>query len=379
MQRIKSVDILRGFSIWIMVYGHMLQFWIRPEDFWLKYWLYAFLAPIGATGFLFISGLSSTLSYKSNLQTQKLSMKTMRNIYLLRALFILIIALFFNLGVSMVFGGGNLADTWSWNALQTIAISLLLAWPFLKTSKILRLSIATLAIILNQVLLTMLSPYIGQSSFLGIAYHVLFNPIDTYVILNYYGIVLIGSVVGDYIYDLKNADEQKKKEYLLTNRSIIYIFFIGISVFIFGILFLFPNFIFFNTISSVLYALGFIVASLAILIVIEVLEVIKTKKSYNLLYYYSYYSFTIFLGHNVLLVLFMGQLSAYHTIWIAVVAFNIILGWLLKTMHDKLGIRASVKAGISILSVYIAMKIEKKDMLNFKKSKMLDKRSNIKI
>lgn len=362
-----------------MVYGHMLQFWIRPEDFWLKYWLYAFLAPIGATGFLFISGVSSILSYKSNLQSQKLPMKTMRNIYLLRALFILIIALFFNLGVSMVFGGGNLADTWSWNALQTIAISLLLAWPFLKTSKILRLSIATLAIILNQVLLTMLSPYIGQSSFLGIAYHVLFNPIDTYVILNYYGIVLIGSVVGDYIYDLKNADDQKKKEYLLTNRSIIYIFFIGISVFIFGILFLFPNFIFFNTISSVLYALGFIVASLAILIVIEVLEVIKTKKSYNLLYYYSYYSFTIFLGHNVLLVLFMGQLSAYHTIWIAVVAFNIILGWLLKTMHDKLGIRASVKAGISILSVYIAMKIEKKDMLNFKKSKMLDKRSNIKI
>ena len=345
-----------------MVYGHMLQFWIRPEDFWLKYWLYAFLAPIGATGFLFISGVSSTLSYKSNLQTQKVQMKTMRNIYLLRALFILIIALFFNLGVAMVFGGGNLADTWSWNALQTIGISLLLAWPLLKKSKVSRVSVAIIAIILNQILLSMLSPFIGQSSFLGIAYHVLFNPIDTYVILNYYGIVLIGSVVGDYIYDLKNADEQKKKEYLLTNRSIIYIFFVGVSVFIFGILFLFPNFIFFNTISSVLYALGFIIASLAILIVIEVLEIIKTKKGHNLLYYYSYYSFTIFLGHNVLLVLFMQQLSAYHTIWIVVVVFNIILGWLLKTMHDKLGIRASVKAGISILSVYIAMKIEKKDM-----------------
>ncbi len=366
MQRIKSVDILRGFSIWIMVYGHMLQFWIRPEDFWLKYWLYAFLAPIGATGFLFISGVSATLAYKNNQQTQKVQMKTMRNIYLLRALFILIIALFFNFGVVMVFGGGNLADTWSWNALQTIAISLLLAWPLLKTSKIFRVSIAIIAVILNQILLTMLSPHSGQSSLLGIVYHVLFNPIDTYVILNYYGIVLFGSVIGDYIFDLKNADDQKKKEFLLTNRAIIYSFFISIAIFIFGILFLFPNFIFFNTISSVLYALGFIVASLAILIVIEVLEVIKTKKSYNLLYYYSYYSFTIFLGHNVLLVIFMQQLSAYHTIWIAVVAFNILLGWLLKTMHDKLGIRASVKAGVSILSAFIAMKIEKKDMLNVK-------------
>ena len=47
-------------------------------------------------------------------------------------------------------------------------------------------------------------------------------------------------------------------------------------------------------------------------------------------------------------------------------AFNIILGWLLKTAHDKLGIRASVKAGISILSAFIVMKIEKKDIQKFK-------------
>jgi len=357
-----------------MVYGHMLQFWIRPEDFWLKFWLYAFLAPIGATGFLFISGVSATLAYKNNLQTQKVQMNTMRNIYLLRALFILIIALFFNFGVAMVFGSGNLIDTWSWNALQTIGISLLLAWPLLKTSKIFRVSIATMAVILNQLLLTLLSPYSKQSNLLGIVYHVLFNPIDTYVILNYYGIVVIGSVIGDYIFELRNADDQKKKEFLLTNRAIIYSFFIGMSVFIFGILFLFPNFLTFNSISSVLYALGFIIAALAILIVIEILEVIKTKKSYRLLYFYSYYSFTIFLGHNVLLVLFLQQLNAYLTIWVAVVAFNIILGWLLKTMHDKLGIRASVKAGISILSGFIAMKIEKKKMLNIKEVEKGDRK-----
>ncbi|MFW9973419.1 MAG: heparan-alpha-glucosaminide N-acetyltransferase domain-containing protein [Candidatus Odinarchaeota archaeon] len=369
MQRIKSVDVLRGLSIWIMVYGHMLQFWIRPEDFWLKYWLYAFLAPIGATGFLFISGVSATLAYKSNLHTQKVSMKTMRNTYLLRALFILIIALFFNLGVAMVFGGGDLTDIWSWNALQTIAISLLLTWPFLKKSKILRLSLATLAITFNQILLITLTPFNGQFNLYGIAYHILFNPIDTYVILNYYGIVLIGSVMGDYLYDLKNGDKLNKKEFLIKNRAIIYSIIIGISTTTFGILFFFPNFIIFNSVSSVLYALGLIISFLAVNIVIEVLELIKTKKSHRFLYFYSFYSFTIFLGHNVLLLLFIDRLNAYFTIWVAVIAFNIILGWLLKTMHDKLGIRASLKAGISILSAYLAMKIEKKDMviLKFKK------------
>jgi hypothetical protein len=347
-----------------MVYGHMLEFWIRTEDIWLRDWLYAFLAPIGATGFLFISGVSAILAYKSNQQTQKVRPKTMRNMFLLRGLFILIIALFFNFGVAVVFGGGVLADIWSWNALQTIAISLLLTWPLLKTSKIFRVCIAILVIILNQILLTMLSPYNGQSNLFGIFCHILFNPIETsYTILNYYGIVLIGSVIGDYMYKLKNGVDMDKKEFLLKNRAMIYSFFIGISISIFGILFLYPNFIIFNSISSVLYALGLIIAFLAILIVIEILELIKTKKSYRFLYFYSYYSFTIFLGHNVLLVLFMKQLNAYWSIWLAVVVFNIILGWLLKTMHNKLGIRASVKAGISILSGFIAMKIEKKSLL----------------
>lgn len=375
MQRIKSVDILRGFSIWIMIYGHMLEFWIRYQDIWLRDWLYAFLAPIGATGFLFISGISTTLAYKNNLQTQKVQMKTMRNVFLLRGLFILIIALFFNLGVAMVFGGGDLAGIWSWNALQTIAIALLLAWPLLKTSKIFRVCVGIVVILLNQTLLTILTPYNEQSNLLGIFCHILFNPIDTsYAILTYYGIVIIGSVIGEFIFDLANTEDQPKKEFLLTNRSIIYICLIGISVFIFGILFLFPNFIIFNSISSVLYSLGFVTAALALLIVIEILELIKTKKSYNLLYFYSYYSFTLFLGHNVLLVIFIGMLDAYVTIWIVVVVFNIILGWLLKTMHDKLGNRASVKANISILSAFIAMKIEGKSIQEFKEVEKANKK-----
>ncbi|MFX1525426.1 MAG: heparan-alpha-glucosaminide N-acetyltransferase domain-containing protein [Promethearchaeota archaeon] len=376
MSRIKSIDVLRGASIWIMVYGHMLQFWIRPEDFWLKYWLYAFLAPLGATGFLFISGVSSTLAYKNNLQTQKLKLNTMRNAYLLRALFILIIALFFNFGVTMVFGGGDLADIWSWNALQTIGISLLLAWPFLNKSKILRLSTAGIAILLNQVLLTLLSPYNGQLNFYGIAYHIFFNPIDTYVILNYYGIVLIGSVVGEYIFDLRNANNHKKKDFLITHRALLYTFFIGIFVFILGVLYQYPNFIMFNSISSVLYALGIIIATLSVLIVMEIFEVIKTKKSYRYLYFYSFYSFTIFLGHNVLLVLFIGQLNALWSIWVTVAAFNVILGVLLKLMHDKLGIRASVKAGISILAGAIALKIEKKGMLKLQQIEEVEENIN---
>jgi len=345
-----------------MIYGHMIFFWLRWEDQWLRIWLYAFLQPIGATGFLFISGVSATLAFKNNQHTAKVPLTTMRNIYLLRAVFILLIGLIFNLCIALIVEEGNLAFIWSWNALQTIAISLLLLWAFLKTSKILRIVLAISVILLNQILLNILTPYNGQDSVLGFLYHLLFNPSDQYIVLNYFGIALIGSVIGNIVFDLSKIENQEKRAFLFNDKSIIYTFFIGIFILVFGIWFQFPNFLIFNTASSVFYSIGLIIATLAILVVIEILEVFKTKKSYKYLFFYSYYSFTIFLTHNLLLMLFYHQLNAYLTIWIVLVAFIIILGYLFRTMYNKLGRYASVRAAISILSAFIVMKLEKKNI-----------------
>ena len=365
MTRISSVDTLRGLSLFFMVYGHMILFWLRPEDQWLKFWLYAFLKPLGATGFLFISGVSATLAFRKNEINKKIPMATMRKIYLLRAVFILLIAFCFNLGVAFMFEEGNLAYIWSWNALQTIAVSLILILPLLKTSKKLRILIAVSVLLLNQFLLNLLTPYSGQVSVLGFLYHFLFNPSDQYVILNYFGITLIGSVVGSIIFNLSSVEDQEKRAFLLSDKSIIYTFFVGVFIMIFGIWFQFPNFLIFGTISSGVYSTGLIIALLTLLIVIEVLEVIKTKKSYRYLFFYSYYSFTLFLTHNLLLLLFIQQLDAYFTIWIVIVFFIIILGFLLRLMYNKLGMYASVKAALSIISAVIVAKLEKKDIREF--------------
>ncbi|MHA1190930.1 MAG: heparan-alpha-glucosaminide N-acetyltransferase domain-containing protein [Promethearchaeota archaeon] len=362
MTRINSVDTIRGLSLFFMIYGHMILFWLRPEDQWLKYWLYAFLKPMGATGFLFISGASATLAFKNNEHTKKVPMTTMRNIYLLRGVFILLIGFIFNLGVALMFEGGNLAFIWSWNALQTIAISLLLLLPLLKTSKTSRTLLAISVIILNQILLNILTPYNGQDSILGFLNHLLFNPSDQYIILNYFGITLIGSVIGNIVFDLSKIENQEKRAFLFNDKSIIYTFFIGIFILVFGVWFQFPNFLIFSTVSSVVYSIGLIIALLTILIVIEVLEVFKTKKSYKYLFFYSYYSFTLFLTHNLLLLLFFQQLNAYFTIWIVLVFFIIVLGYLLRIMYHKLGMYASLKAAISILSAFIVIKLEKRNV-----------------
>ena len=359
MKRINSVDTIRGLSIWIMVYGHIIVFWLRPEDQWLRFWLYAFLQPIGATGFLFISGVSAILAYKKNEYTKKAPIKDMRNIYILRALFILIIGLIYNLFVALIFENGELAYIWSWNALQTIGISLLLLWPLLKTPKTTRLIIAIFAIVANQIFLKMLTPYNGQASILGIINFFLFYPSNQYIILNYFGILVIGSVIGDIMFGISNREESQIFNLIHGNKGVLYTLFTGISVIIFGLMFQFPNFLIFNSISSTFYSIGIIVVALIVLMIIEEMHYFKLKKSYRYLYFYSYYSFTIFLGHDLILMLFFQQLDAYLTIWIAIIVGNILFGILFRAMYLKMGPKLSLKALISILSFQVISRFNK--------------------
>ncbi|MFX1446944.1 MAG: heparan-alpha-glucosaminide N-acetyltransferase domain-containing protein, partial [Promethearchaeota archaeon] len=71
MKRIQSIDMIRGFCIFLMILGHMLDWWIIPTNRLLIFVLFSFLAPVAATGFLFISGFSAALAYKSRIQKAK--------------------------------------------------------------------------------------------------------------------------------------------------------------------------------------------------------------------------------------------------------------------------------------------------------------------
>ena len=130
MKRIKSVDTIRGLCILLMILGHLMDWWIIPDDRWLIFILFAFLAPIAATGFMFISGFSAILSYKrkvTNIEgSNGLTMRKVKSIYIIRALLLLIVALLYNTAIA--FGIPDPTWIWAWNILQTIAISLLLGW-----------------------------------------------------------------------------------------------------------------------------------------------------------------------------------------------------------------------------------------------------------
>ena len=356
MRRIKSIDTFRGGSIIVMVFGHFLLFWLRPEDAWLQFWLWAIFKPLGASGFLFVSGISASLSFRNYQNTVKdsdtVSMTTVRNVYLLRAIFILIIAFIFNVINALIFGG----SIWEWNALQTIGFSLLLAWPFLKTSKLFRIFLGITLIIGNQLILDLLSSYSGEASLYGILYHILFFPLDQYVIMNFFGIFIIGSAIGEFIYKINIIEEQNKRKYQFKNKLLIQMLLIGIFLVFLGVFYQFPNFLTFNTIPSIIFALGLILTILSILMLIEVLEKVKTTKSYTYFFYYSYYSFTLFLVHNPIALLFIQQFN-YITIWLAIVVGLVIFGLILRLMYKKIGKWASLKAVLGMISYLIATRL----------------------
>jgi len=370
MKRIKSIDTFRGGSIIVMVFGHFLLFWLRPEDAWLQFWLWAFLKPLGASGFLFVSGISASLSFRNYQNTVKdsdtVSMKTVRNVYILRATFILIIAFIFNTFSAMVWGG----SIWEWNALQTIGFSLLLAWPLLKTSKLFRIFLGIAMIIGNQLILDLLSSYKGEASLYGILYHILFFPLDQYVIMNFFGIFIIGSAIGEFIYNINIIEGQNKRKYQFKNKLLKQMLLIGISLVVFiviyqligiflvvlGVIYQFPSILMFNSIPSIIFALGLILTILSILMLIEVLEKVKTTKSYTYFFYYSYYSFTLYLLHNPLALLFLQQFN-YITIWLVIAVGLVIFGLILRLTYKKLGKYASLKAVLSIISFLIATRL----------------------
>ena len=361
MKRIQSVDMIRGFVIFIMVLGHLLDWWIIVPDRWVVFIYFSFLATIAATGFLFISGFSAAIAYKSRIKkvetSTDINMTQARNIYIIRALLLLVIAFIYNTAIALALN--DLRWIWAWNVLQTISISLLLAWPLLRTPKYLRICLGIGLLVVNDMLFPFLHSYINQQNIYGVLFHLLYHPEEAFRFMAYFAIFIIGTVVGDFFFNIniiKDQEERKKKIKRVFIRTILIV---GIILFSFGIIYNFDDFILRPTLSSIFYSIGFVLILLAILLYLEEFEKIKPKKRYRFFFYFSFYSFTVYITHDLLYFIFLEQLNALN-IWLVIFMIFVSITLLLKVLHKKVGLKASLKAQLSSLSLIIAKKIEQR-------------------
>ena len=384
MKRIKSIDTFRGFCIFMMLFIHFNEWWLNDEDYLFFTVLDFVFAHSVGLGFVFVSGIATALSFQSRLVKAESSdifnLQSVQNENKFRALMLLGLSFNYNAGIVLIsnilkidrFKVLNLADLWTWNILQTIAITLFLVAPFLKMSKTFRIIIGVILLFASQFILALLLPYQGQNNLYGVLFHLLFNPLDQYIFLPFFSVFLIGTVVGDIIFDISKIENENERKIALKKSFVVPLLIVGIILIMFGILIhnskIFPIsskgvLLRVGSLPLMIYAIGINFIAISVLFYIEEFLVIKTKKKYRFFYFYSYYSFTIYYHQFILLFLFPDGLNIYNTLIIeGVTLFLITL--LIIVLYKKVGSHASIKSQIGLIAFKIANYINKRKKLN---------------
>ncbi|MFX0056728.1 MAG: heparan-alpha-glucosaminide N-acetyltransferase domain-containing protein [Candidatus Hodarchaeota archaeon] len=358
MKRFIAIDIFRGLCIFYMTVGHMVYWWVSHADFWLYEIVWNYGAPIGGGGFLLVSGMSASLSYRNRVRKAKISgdirSKSIRNEYMLRALIILFISIVWNFIGTLYM---DLPGIWLWFVIQTISISLIMAWPLLRVSKIVRLIICFISWIGNELLFLWLSPYNGQLNILGIIFYILYNTPEQNVILGYFPYLLLGTVIGDIFFEASLKQELNEQNSFLKEKLIKSSIVGGTILILFGVVYRFPEFSYKETFSSHMFIVGIELFLISILVYLKDFKKFHFKKSYRVLEYYSFYSFTIFLAHNLLYFLFQPRFNAIE-IWLYIIPIIILWTLLFRFIYKKWGKYGSLKFLINKSAVYISERIE---------------------
>jgi len=360
MKRLKAIDIFRGLNLAIMVWVHLRDWWIiNGPNSTLNIITSSFIDRSSGGMFMFISGISTFISYDNRIKkiSETYTLQMLRNEYLFRALLILAIALVYNIFVAIRVM--NPLIIWTWFMLLSIAVSLFMAWPLLKKSKSLRITLAIIIFFLNDFIFWLLAQYKNKPNFYGILYFVLYNTIELDPILAAFPFFLIGTVIGDLILEIFNMEDQKEKKQAVKKKILFPSLIIGIGLIVFTIIFIFPEFFQGKNFYWIYFSLGVCLIFMSVLLTLEAYGIFSTSKSYKFLFYYSYFSLTVYLSHNVLYFLFYGQMSEGQ-FWLFVTVAIILYVILLKFLYKKYGSSFSLKIQIGKLALGYAMKVEER-------------------
>ncbi len=365
MQRIKSLDTFRGFVMLAMVWVHLCDWWLREEDIWFSNAILPVLKLIFGPGFLLLAGISIVLSYRKSLvkitKVDDFNHKILKREYFFRATFILIVALGYNSFVALQFF--NPLDLWKWFMLLTMSISLFITWPLLKTSKYVRLALAVIIWILNYFIFNYLLPYQGQNNVNGIIYYFLYNSEDVIPFPHYFSFVLIGTIIGEVIYEVFLIENQKERNLLLKKKIFVPSLMLGVPFVIISVIFD-PQFSLLRTsFIWIIFALGINLILLSVFLGFEDFKPRINKRSFKFMFYYSYYSLTIYLVHNISYFFFLNQLNIFHFLIFAAL-YCLIFGLILRLIHNKFGPKFSIKIQVGRLSSALAKRLEKLNPYN---------------
>ncbi|MBD3215305.1 MAG: DUF1624 domain-containing protein [Candidatus Lokiarchaeota archaeon] len=360
-KRIGSIDLFRGLCIFIMFLSHLGIWWISSEEYQV-FFMYVW-QPIGrpiakGSGFILISGVSVALSYSKNIVDDhnffEEKKRIWRNKSYIRAIVLFIIAILVNLLIMSFDPNAKIYDWW---ILVTLSICLFCTWELMKLSIKSRIVFGIGWIGLNHFINMLFYNYRNLSIFSDFLME-FFYPIDPgqNSILVFFPFFIFGTVLGSILsnIDFDRTDNMREFFKSFTLPLILASF----SAIILGVTFQFPNYIIANTTSFVIFALGLDSLILCLLITLEKKTQINFNPKSSPFYYYSYYSLTLFAFHYIFFpfsfIWALDFITFWYVLFIALVPFTLFL----VSMYKKVAGLFSIKYVVTVVSEFIAMKID---------------------
>ncbi|TFG00956.1 MAG: DUF1624 domain-containing protein [Promethearchaeota archaeon] len=375
-KRLHSLDFLRGACIIWMLFQHITLWLANANAFPLLDLIVNIFDGFGSGAFLFVSGLGITLSHRKKYQKtfskQDNIYKKLRLKYFLKAILLLVLSFGFNLFIYFVVSGQDPTVIWIWFILQTLPISMILAWPLLNRNKYYKILAALSSLILYQILISFLYPFKAEYNHpLFIIQFILFNGDHLSPILGFFPFFIIGAFFGDIIHEHYNNPIINNPNLTFFKKRIIPLFLIGTSLILAGIFLIPPgiismgdkSFLFsFRSISWLTYSLGMLINAYTLMLTIEKSQFLKINEKYRFVYYFSYYSLSIFLLHYIFDIFFIPALD----LWLVFIFWSMIVlgvGLVTKGIHGLIGNHFSLKHQLGVAANLIANLIYKEEIV----------------
>jgi uncharacterized membrane protein len=232
-RRIHSIDFVKGFAIVFIILAHTASGWLAPDSYYLYGLMFALLDILGPSLFVFLSALSVIFSIKR--KEGIVHPKIIRNRVFTRGAVMIVIGMLTN--ILIIEGGEIKIAIYGWNIITFIGFSQIFSYYILKISKLKRIIIGIVIILLSPTLRAIL--YLGKvdgNILLSIFHYIITSPTPHLTLLPWISIAFISTIFGEYIYEAMNKGT--KDAYI----GLFRIFFVwGIIFILVGIFAFFPD------------------------------------------------------------------------------------------------------------------------------------------
>ncbi len=199
MVKLKSIEIIKGLSILIILFSNAINYWLvfDVESIYIITFLLTILSIFGPM--LYIFTVSFSISFTLNKKMGRIPERNNRNIVLTQGFFLISLGILFNLITNSISHFPQ--NLWGWNILVFLGFSQFISYYIFKLVRWARFAIGLSIIIFTPGIREFL--FIGKdlNPTLNIIYFIVVSPNPSFSLLPYASISVFSTVFGEFIYE----------------------------------------------------------------------------------------------------------------------------------------------------------------------------------